>query len=91
MTNLSRRSLITGLISFMAAPAIVRAASLMPVKAIQHLSEQSILDSMLEANRNCFWISHQGFWHLTMDSAGLRLKKIDASEIFHLPTTEEKE
>lgn len=31
---LNRRGLITGLISFVAAPAIVRAASLMPVKAI---------------------------------------------------------
>jgi hypothetical protein len=31
---LSRRGLITGLISFVAAPAIVRAASLMPVKAL---------------------------------------------------------
>lgn len=30
---LNRRGLITGLISFVAAPAIVRAASLMPVKA----------------------------------------------------------
>lgn len=28
------RSLITGLISFVAAPAIVRASSLMPIKAI---------------------------------------------------------
>lgn len=35
MTNLSRRSLITGLISFVAAPAIVRAASLMPVRAFE--------------------------------------------------------
>jgi hypothetical protein len=33
--NLSRRGLITGLISFVAAPAIVRAASLMPVKALE--------------------------------------------------------
>lgn len=30
---ISRRGLITGLVSFVAAPAIVRAASLMPVKA----------------------------------------------------------
>ena len=29
---LNRRGLITGLISFVAAPAIVRAASLMPIK-----------------------------------------------------------
>ncbi len=31
---LSRRSLITGLVSLVAAPAIVRAGSLMPVKAL---------------------------------------------------------
>ncbi len=34
MPALSRRSLITGLISFVAAPAIVRAGSLMPVKVM---------------------------------------------------------
>ena len=33
MTPLSRRSLITGLISLVAAPAIVRASSLMPAKS----------------------------------------------------------
>lgn len=31
----NRRQLITGLISFVAAPAIVRASSLMPVKAVK--------------------------------------------------------
>ena len=33
--TLSRRSLITGLISLVAAPAIVRVSSLMPVKAME--------------------------------------------------------
>ena len=33
MLEVSRRGLITGLASFLAAPAIVRASSLMPVKA----------------------------------------------------------
>jgi hypothetical protein len=33
--SLSRRSLITGLVSFVAAPAIVRAANLMPVKVME--------------------------------------------------------
>lgn len=32
---INRRGLITGLVSFVAAPAIVRASSLMPVKAIK--------------------------------------------------------
>ena len=34
MLQTSRRSLITGLVSFLVAPAVVRAASLMPVKAL---------------------------------------------------------
>ena len=34
MIQTSRRSLITGLVSFLVAPAVVRAASLMPVKAL---------------------------------------------------------
>ena len=32
--NLNRRSIITGLISLVAAPAIVRATSIMPVRAV---------------------------------------------------------
>jgi len=35
---INRRGLITGLVSFIAAPAIVRAASLMPVKSLERLS-----------------------------------------------------
>lgn len=35
MTGLSRRGLITGLIALAAAPAIVRASSLMPVKVME--------------------------------------------------------
>lgn len=34
MIETSRRSFITGLVSFVAAPAIVKAASLMPVKVM---------------------------------------------------------
>lgn len=33
MVEISRRKLLTGLISFIAAPAIVRASALMPVKS----------------------------------------------------------
>lgn len=32
---LHRRSLLTGFVSFLAAPAVVRAASIMPVKALR--------------------------------------------------------
>ena len=37
--SLSRRSLITGLISLVAAPAIVRVSSLMPVKVMEEAAE----------------------------------------------------
>lgn len=44
---LSRRGLITGLISLAAAPAIVRASSLMPVKVMEPtLTSQQILDEL---------------------------------------------
>lgn len=36
---INRRSLITDLISFVAAPAIVRASSLMPVKVVEAIVE----------------------------------------------------
>lgn len=41
-SDLNRRSLITGLISFVAAPAIVRASSLMPIRAIKLANELTI-------------------------------------------------
>lgn len=43
MPDLNRRSLITGLISLVAAPAIVRAGSLMPVKLMQPIMPMAIL------------------------------------------------
>ena len=36
MIETSRRSFITGLVSFVAAPAIVKASSLMPVKSLDN-------------------------------------------------------
>lgn len=47
MAEVNRRSLITGLIAFVAAPAIVRAESLMPVKAMVTDAEcQAVLNAM---------------------------------------------
>lgn len=40
----SRRSFITGLVSLVAAPAIVRAGSLMPVKAERWLTFNEVVD-----------------------------------------------
>lgn len=52
---INRRGLITGLISFMAAPAIVRAESLMPVKAIKlpilHIGDIVTFDGIHAFNR----------------------------------------
>ena len=42
LSGTSRRGLITGLISFVAAPAIVRATSIMPVKAMAPLWDNAI-------------------------------------------------
>jgi hypothetical protein len=49
--TLSRRSLITGLVSFVAAPAIVRASSLMPVKAYE-IPVEEIFWRVFEVLRN---------------------------------------
>jgi hypothetical protein len=44
--TLSRRSLITGLVSLVAAPAIVRAGILMPVKSmVMDLTEENLIRS----------------------------------------------
>lgn len=52
MAEISRRSILTGLIAFVAAPAIVRAGSLMPVK------------QMIEPGRSgVFWIMDQSQSH----------------------------
>jgi hypothetical protein len=49
MNGLSRRSFVTGLISLVAAPAIVRAGSLMPVKA----EPEDIYKLLAERIRDC--------------------------------------
>lgn len=46
MITTSRRSFITGLIAFAAAPAIVRAESLMPVKALPFADPSAIARAM---------------------------------------------
>lgn len=60
----NRRSLITGLVSLVAAPAIVRAGSLMPVKA------------MLPPEID-FYFTVPLFWAEVDLSMGLRLKGIE--------------
>ena len=58
MQNLNRRSLITGLISFVAAPAIVRVANIMPIKVVDPYEEIFVryLDTYFPVlNANPFW------------------------------------
>jgi hypothetical protein len=49
MVEIARRSFITGLIAMVAAPAIVRAGSLMPVKAMPSVDD---IHALLEARIN---------------------------------------
>lgn len=61
-----RRNLITGLISFIAAPAIIKASSLMPVKVME-LYPQIAFDTLIDRliapiNVDCklYWIDNDG-------------------------------
>lgn len=53
----SRRSFITGLVAFAAAPAIVRASSLMPVKAIR--PDEDIYALLAQRIRECEAVTRQ--------------------------------
>ena len=55
--TLSRRSLITGLVSFaVTAPSIVRAASLMPVKVMEPLAP-AFQVAPLFYKGHCYWVA----------------------------------
>jgi hypothetical protein len=69
---IARRSFITGLVSLMAAPAIVRAGSLMPVKAV--LTEEQRLQAMAGLVA--------GF-HRYMEAEAQRLADIIANNIMY--------
>jgi hypothetical protein len=66
--DISRRGLITGLIAFTAAPAIVRAESLMPVKVLDevlNLAPQWTVHGSLNTvychmSDGTLWVSHRG-------------------------------
>jgi hypothetical protein len=55
MTDLSRRSLLSGLGFIAAAPAIVRVGSLMPVKVI----EPRALVGFTDFDTNMYWLQQQ--------------------------------
>lgn len=71
----TRRSIITGLIALVAAPAIVRAGSLMPVKVMASDADcQAILDAIWNEQKfklggavldnRMFWIDGEGDLHI---------------------------
>lgn len=59
---INRRGLITGLISFIAAPAIVRASSLMPVKAMKAIKLTDYKALFNETADVCYGRLHVGDW-----------------------------
>lgn len=81
MPDFSRRSLITGLISLVAAPAIVRAGSLMPIRVIEPaLSMEQLLSCLSE----CYDIMNKNMVHCLF---GDRLAWVDSKNpiVFGLP------
>ena len=54
--EINRRSLITGLVSFIAAPAIIRATSLMPINA------GLVPDGLCSIRLRLFWVDDSRLW-----------------------------
>jgi hypothetical protein len=82
VTQLSRRSLITGLISLVAAPAIVRAGSLMPVKVMEPEMNIDVLNWKLLARvANVTFYRGGHFWVSTPDGV------IEYSSMLHYEST----
>lgn len=61
MIETTRRSLITGLIALVAAPAIVRAGSLMPIKQMLSIPGPDILSSPLPIWEEGEWLYKMTF------------------------------
>lgn len=83
MIDTSRRSLITGLISLVAAPAIVRATSLMPVKSMN----ETVWDYAIDfASPNGDWTAVCKYVYDPI-ARTIRIIEIPASEFFERKTT----
>jgi len=61
----TRRSLITGLIALVAAPAIVRVANLMPVKQMRPVfdANEITFTAYGDGVQSVFWMAHDGRFH----------------------------
>lgn len=88
MEMINRRGLVTGLISFVAAPAIVRAQSLMPVKTIPPAtySTYKIGDwiSICEPNVSLPSGLHLGSYRITSVSEDRRSIGLGGGVLMHL-------
>lgn len=81
--QLSRRKLITGLISFAAAPAIVRIESLMPVKVMKSIDYNYVINKIVEPYIN-YWVQDGSFVHMIyMEENELKRKIINDYEFYN--------
>lgn len=82
---LNRRKLITGLIAFGCAPAIVRASSLMPVKVMDSFDPQEVLNELLNYEYTgyisvpirLFWLSPEGLKIMPVEQSDLYLESLN--------------
>lgn len=87
MTNINRRSLITGLISFVAAPAIVRAESLMKLPKPQRVMTMAEYDDIRMRIIETYYpmLGADASWvRYTYDEAGriFEIKHINPKDIY---------
>jgi len=89
--NIGRRGFITGLISLAAAPAIVRASSLMPVKVMEPVDPLALVQQHLDAayarlrddlNRELYGDHVARFWYSSNQEPVLFTRLIRNSEFY---------
>lgn len=78
---IGRRGFITGLVSLVAAPAIVRAGSLMPVKAMTMADELALINArihhaMMQANPTIRVLAEFGDWETAVKYAAGQVVRI---------------
>lgn len=75
----TRRKLITGLIAFATAPAIVRIENLMPVKVMKpafQLDVENITWTVREGDRVVVFVDNMGGWHFLGANRGDDMERL---------------
>ncbi len=87
---LARRSFLTGLASALAAPAIVKASSLMPVKAIRAPTEEEIYALLNERMNDVYRVTREAMARMIFgESFGeVRFFDNDKFQYKHIPNSE---